>query len=141
MISLLGTLRPGMRARSVETGRCTVDGCEQVTHARKPYCIDHLDRLPYVRWLQEELGRRSESASPSTVVDQDIVRQLSLHGPLTIPRLAREAEVSASALEARLKSLEKAGLVRTQVIRDRRGHTRRFASLDEPRRELTRRVG
>ncbi len=36
---------------------CSVAGCPEPTNGRKPYCLVHLDRLPYVRKIRAELAR------------------------------------------------------------------------------------
>jgi hypothetical protein len=33
---------------------CCVRGCKRETGRRKPYCLAHLDRLPYVRALKAD---------------------------------------------------------------------------------------
>lgn len=57
---------------------CCAQGCRNRTSDRKPYCIEHLDRLDYVRQLQEELER------------QAVVRRLPAR-PAVKRRLARPA--------------------------------------------------
>ena len=39
---------------------CSVLGCANATNNRKPYCIDHLDRLPYVQKIKAELIEQGE---------------------------------------------------------------------------------
>ena len=45
------------RPQEARTG-CGVVGCTNETNGRKPFCIDHLDQLPYVKQLRAELSRR-----------------------------------------------------------------------------------
>jgi len=37
---------------------CSVVGCKNTPSERKPYCIDHLDRLPLTSQLMQEVARR-----------------------------------------------------------------------------------
>src|SRR5437588_695993 len=68
MSTVVGTLRPAgvgfapKRSRDAERAACQVRGCTQTPTGHKPYCIEHLDELPYVQWLKSELARRDEDA-------------------------------------------------------------------------------
>lgn len=39
---------------------CEHSGCDRITSEHKPYCIDHLSDLPYVKAVQADLARIGE---------------------------------------------------------------------------------
>src|SRR5699024_7291150 len=113
-MSVVGTIRPSgrgflpKRSRDAERAGCAVRGCNQVPTGRKPYCIDHLEHLPYVQWLKDELARRDEEADraakhrpldPDGPLARDIRGQLEIHGMMTFGRLSRELLVSMNEIE------------------------------------------
>jgi len=127
---------------------CRVQGCGHVTTERKPYCIDHLDQLPYVRELQAHLASREaeESAAasrkgwravdPSGSRAREIIDQLAVKGAQTPKRLAITVELRPISLENYLGALERAGLVKTLTLGSRRGTPRRVVTLtDEGKKE------
>ena len=127
---------------------CRVQGCGHVTTERKPYCIDHLDRLPYVRELQAQLSSRDaeEVAAASRkgwrAVDPDgsrareIIDQLAVKGAQTPKRLAITVELRPGSLENYLGALEKAGYIKTLTLGSRRGTPRRVVTItDEGKKE------
>jgi len=143
-MSVVGTLRPGgvgfapKRTRDAERQMCGVRGCKEVPTGRKPYCIDHLDQLPYVQWLLGELHRRDEEADqaakrrpidPDGPLARDIRGQLALHGTMTFGRLSRELLVSVAEIETYVRALERAGIVETSKLRDRQGRVRPTVAL------------
>ncbi|MBI3724771.1 hypothetical protein HY251_12575 [bacterium] len=87
-------------------------GCGHATTERKPYCIGHLDRLPYVRDLQAQLAEREAEEVAATTrkgwkaVDtfgsraKEIVDQLAVKGAQTPKRLAITVEMRPSSLES-----------------------------------------
>jgi hypothetical protein len=99
------------RPREV-TVPCSVMGCPNDTKGRKPYCIAHLDHLPYVKQLKAELARHA-----------DLLDHLAANGPATIGRLARVSCVSIAELEPSVADLERAGVVETETVAARHGHT------------------
>ena len=122
---------------------CRVQGCGHPTTERKPYCIEHLDRLPYVKELQEQLARRDAEETAATgrkgwkSVDpvgsraREIIDQLAVKGAQTPKRLAITVEIRPSSLEGYLGALERAGLVRTLTLGSRRGTPRKVVILTE----------
>lgn len=127
---------------------CRVQGCGHSTTERKPYCIDHLDRLPYVQELREALVHRdSEEAAAASrkgwrAVDptgsraREIIDQLAVKGAQTPKRLAITVEIRPTSLENYLSALERAGLVKTLTLGSRRGTPRKVVTLtDDGRRE------
>jgi hypothetical protein len=143
-MSVVGTLRPAgvgfapKRTRDGERATCGVHGCRTVPTGHKPYCIDHLDQLPYVQWLKSELARRDEDAvkaarhrpiDPEGPLARDIRGQLALHGTMTFGRLSRELLVSMPEIASYVKALERAGVVETAQLRDRQGRVRPTVAL------------
>ena len=121
---------------------CRVPGCGHATTERKPYCIDHIDRLPYVKELQAELAHRDaeEMAAASSrrgwkAVElegsraREIVDQLAVKGAQTPKRLAITVEIRPNSLENYLSALERAGLVKKLTLGSRRGTPRRVVTL------------
>lgn len=45
---------------------CDHDGCGQATTGGKPFCLDHLDRMPYVTGLRLTLLRQARAESGRT---------------------------------------------------------------------------
>jgi predicted ArsR family transcriptional regulator len=114
-----------------------------VTTERKPYCIEHLDRLPYVRELQAQLfSRDAEEEAAATrkgwrAVDpagsraREIIDQLAVKGAQTPKRLAITVELRPTSLENYLGALERAGFVKTLTLGSRRGTPRRVVTLTD----------
>jgi hypothetical protein len=130
---------------------CHVPGCGHPTTERKPYCIDHIDRLPYVKELQAQLAHRDAEEVAATsrrgwrAVDptgsraREIIDQLAVKGAQTPKRLAITVEIQPNSLESYLGALERAGLVRTLTLGSRRGTPRRVVTLtpDGQKRAVT----
>jgi len=122
---------------------CHAPGCGHPTTERKPYCIIHLDRLPYVKDLQAQLAEREaeevaagarkgwKAVDPTGSRAKEIVDQLAVKGAQTPKRLAITVEMRPSSLESYLAALERAGLVKTLTLGSRRGTPRRVVTLTE----------
>lgn len=114
-----------------------------MTTERKPYCIEHLDRLPYVKELQAALLHRDEEEDAAAsrkgwkAVDtegsraREIIDQLAVKGAQTPKRLAITVEIRPTSLENYLGALERAGLVKTLTLGSRRGTPRRVVTLTD----------
>ncbi|MEZ0229579.1 MAG: hypothetical protein ACAI25_13195 [Planctomycetota bacterium] len=116
------------RRRESQRGDCLHTGCSQTTTGNKPYCLDHLDELPYVRNLIEEIARREARSDndPDGPDAADVLRQLGVHGAMTLPRLSREIELVPERLLKLIRALQAAGRVRLIELRDERGKRRRI---------------
>ncbi len=113
------------------------------TTERKPYCIEHLESLPYVQDLQAQLLQREQeelaaagkkawrAVDPEGSRAREIIDQLAVRGAQTPKRLAITVEIRPNSLENYLSALERAGLVRTLVLGSRRGTPRRVVTLTE----------
>lgn len=65
--------------------RAEVSGC-------KPYCIDHIDRLPYVKRILDQLS--DASITINNIHAQEILFFLGERGPLTPNKLALLVKVN-----------------------------------------------
>lgn len=127
-------------SRSQSTkGTCNVLGCKQITSDRKPYCIEHIDRLGYVKSVSIAISEKiqemhyakkhSKRIDVSGIASQEILEMLRYKGILNIKKLSSLVEIEFKALENYLAKLEKAGLVTISCIGTLRGGTRRIVSL------------
>ena len=111
----------------VRTGRdtrhCEGKGCKKATTGRKPFCVDHVERQPYVQELQgriqkrsqewEHVGRRGARAvDPAGLTAVEIVQYVRVHGPCTIKRLAKDLSLERSLLESFVRALTSRRLLR-----------------------------
>jgi hypothetical protein len=94
-----------------------------MTSGGKPYCAQHLERLPYARAVVEQVQererelRRVEELGPATselseVVVGEMLEYLTSEGPRTLPRLACDLRVSVSIVEAYVGAMVRQGRVR-----------------------------
>lgn len=130
--AMLRRLEPRQLCRVARCGRKTAEG--------KPFCIEHLDKLPYVRTLRRELAARAAeervAATPngSWAVSvhgaraKEIVQELA-RGARTTERLALTTELTPAALAGYLEALERAGLVRVLTLGSIRGALRQVVVL------------
>jgi DNA-binding transcriptional ArsR family regulator len=108
-----------------ESIACALEGCQQTTSLRKPYCAEHVDELPYARALIEVLIRQTLEEERvarfgSTAVNlqgltvEQLLQHLDQHGPTTTTGLGRALFLSESVVFAYALSLADAGLVCTR---------------------------
>jgi hypothetical protein len=57
--------RPSDTIPLLDSRPCLVNGCGAAPTLGKPYCFEHLARLPYVLRLKKELARRGQAFSTS----------------------------------------------------------------------------
>ena len=56
--------RPSDTIPLLDSRPCLVNGCTRAPNLGKPYCFEHLARLPYVgRLLRRELARRARTTA------------------------------------------------------------------------------
>lgn len=65
--------------RRVKSGRCSVLACSVETTEGKPYCVDHIDRMPYVASLAQSQEHTNET--------REAVKARRKYGPKA-PRIA-----------------------------------------------------
>jgi hypothetical protein len=121
----LGTQRRRRRSRDAEArSECLVETCGKPTTGKKPYCLDHLDHLPYVQWLSAEIHRRrSKAGDAGSGTAEDLIEHLAVYGETTVGRLSREVQVPKRSLESCVHKLEREGIVETKTIPCRRGRS------------------
>lgn len=91
--------------------------CRQATHEGKPFCSDHVDRMPYAQEIRRQLA--------AGVLEEDLLVHIHDRKAVTAARLGRLVDCPQHEVETALRKLQK----RKQV---RLGFTRRggmFAEL------------
>lgn len=132
-----------------EARRCEV--CGGLTADRKPMCEGHVDRMPQVRRILDELAaaeahdalvelRGPEAVDLGSLAVRGVLAALWLDGPQPVARLARACGLSFDLVRAAVARLVEAG-----VVEFRRRATRKrpecgtvslvadLAALDDPR--------
>jgi hypothetical protein len=123
-------LNPVGEQRTERTA-CEEKGCRRSTRNGKPFCSDHVEKLPYATNLVDQLKAQEVEIEEvrvrgSRVVDvegltsQEILSWLRAHGARTVPRLAREIQVDVNILGFYVTALAESGLVQL-VKTERRG--------------------
>lgn len=114
-------------------GSCEHPGCVERTREGKPYCYDHLDAHPYVRWLESAIKSAKEAddlagrvvpdpaSLDANITVRDLVVHLENHGPRTEERLGRELSLSVTAVRNYSAALETRGAI--ERAKTRRGST------------------
>jgi hypothetical protein len=114
--------RLGARAGR-DTRHCEEFGCKKATTGRKPFCVEHVERLPYVQELQDRIldrqdeweqvrSRGARAVDPSGLTALEIHQYVRVHGPCTIKRLAKDLSLSRSLLESYVRVLSSRRLLR-----------------------------
>lgn len=117
--------------------RCRAGGCERATTERKPYCIDHLELMPYVANILKQLAERDaqdaagwRTSNVNCIRAREIATLLALHGAQTEHGLAsRLADITLKALRGYLMLLEEAGYAKRFTFKDRHNRRCKAASL------------
>jgi len=126
---------------------CDIKGCHNETSDKKPFCIAHLDRLPYVQNLEKNLLDREHelvSAANNTrprikidgIICRDILAALHHYGPMSDKKLGFLIEVRSSIINHYLRRLQNKKQIR--VISSKNYKNRRIIALhrnkssDEP---------
>ena len=95
---------------------CEIKGCTGRTVGNKPYCLEHVQLMPYAAKIQdreEAREREIESKSGAPIdgfVAQDLMGAIKLNQS-SIPALARDLRVPHDVVEALVHHLVKAKLV------------------------------
>jgi DNA-binding transcriptional ArsR family regulator len=104
--------------------------CSSATTGRKPFCIDHLEELPYVAALREELAaREAKRLNLDGSRAQELIEMIALRGAVTPKRLALVVDLGEAELMRHIRALERAGFVTTITLGSRRGTSRRIVTL------------
>lgn len=99
------------------TRTCEERGCNKTTRVGKPFCPGHIERLPYVRKLMQELADKKAEEDKVKINGRQAVRldgltakelilHLSLHGERTVERLSRELQLEPDVIWHYIKKLE-----------------------------------
>lgn len=112
-------LAPEQRVRRP---RCTLAGCDQPTHEKKPFCTDHVELHPYAKTVLAEIearhaeqakvkarGWRAVNLTGSTA--RDLLLELRLRGKRTTPRLSRDLVLPESVVTSYVRAFAKKGWV------------------------------
>lgn len=113
---------PDEKRERVERTTCEEPGCGRSTRASKPFCTQHVDQHPYARALVEQLEEQdaeiekvrregSRVVDPKGLTCREVLQWLRVHGPRTLPRLAREIQVDTSVLGHYVVALASSGMV------------------------------
>jgi len=105
-----------------QTRFCEAPNCGQATREGKTYCSDHVELHPYVRGILDKLETREQedakveehgykAVNIEGITARELLQQLTLHGPRTIHRLARELIMDGPTVNSYVKALHEHGLV------------------------------
>jgi len=119
----LRAIQLAMESANFGVRYCKVDSCTEATNGSKDFCTDHLEYHPYVRKLLESLGLRYEedeevrregsgSVNMNGITIKEILLHLTLSGPRTEERLAREVQVDQVIIHSCLVRLSKEGIIK-----------------------------
>ena len=111
---------------------CRYEGCAKATTGRKPYCIEHIEALEYVKRLLEEIKARSAEEEKARIEDwrainiqgtrsREIVEALRAKGIVSIKRLALDVDLPVEILDIYLRALRRARCVRMRQVKGHRG--------------------
>lgn len=125
----MSSVRNGIGAPATH---CRVPDCMAATTGRKPYCFDHVRRMPYLAHVAGEVARREEEAAHVARGGDVDVRGLRaqelewflLEGPLGLQPLMRLSELPRRVLCRYLRALERAGTIVRHVERTERKRAR-----------------
>lgn len=131
---LRGVLRPYMFGQRPterpETAHCGVVRCSRRTREGKPFCDNHLERIPYVQGVLErrrQLQLEVTRALDWGVVDvegmlaRDVINLVTFRGRMVASRMAVELGVPTSCLPPVVEALALLGDVTFTVKRGRDG--------------------
>ena len=105
---------------------CEADDCHRGTREGKAYCSDHVLQQPYVLELVAEIEAKQEeeervrrvgvrAVDPRGLTAQEILRFLYVNGSRTLPRLARDLNLSVEVLQSYVKVLKRKRAVQLGV--------------------------
>ena len=100
--------------------------CLTPTRGGKEYCLDHVEQQEYVKGIHSQISKReaeekmaeqigSAAISPGSLTLQELLLELRSHGKRSLPRLARELQLSHTQVRAYIDYAEKGGLVKTAI--------------------------
>jgi len=107
--------------------------CDKETTSSKPYCIDHLDKLPEVANIkkamnnfmqeQQKIAEKGKKAiTRKGLLITDIIRELKL-GSRTFERLAMDVDLPKTVLAHCIEWLEENNLIKIEISQERKKKT------------------
>lgn len=136
-----------MRSGRTKTTHCDEEGCSRATREGKPYCSEHVDRLPYVQTLMDRIAdkeaeedrvakRGIRAVEISGLTAREILLALWVNGERTVARLSRELNLEFETVKVYVRALQRRGLVDVKPTRRGAGIVRltgRLSGLSDPR--------
>lgn len=126
------------------TGFCSAPRCSGKTTGRKPFCLDHVHLMAVAADVLAREAERDEEARVAVASEdgwrkidlngsrsKEILDYLAFSGPQSVKRLAMFVEVSPEAVEAYVRALAEARLVKRVTLGSRRGQPRHIVDLVE----------
>lgn len=120
--------------------RCKIKGCGRECNARKPYCIEHLNKISYVKSIQIELNRREKEIENAKKTNgwkkvdtnsefaQEII-EIVRKGAVTLQRLTVTMKADFQVIKNYLIKLEQKEIISVMRLGSRRGSMRQVVSL------------
>jgi len=120
---MIRAVQPSAVSRRPERPVCASPSCEKTTRKDKPFCPEHVAEHPYAQGVMDQLARLegevarvrkvgTRGVNPLGLMSQEILRELRVHGPRTVVRLARDLGVQGSVISSYVAALTKRGQVR-----------------------------
>jgi hypothetical protein len=131
-----------------DTRHCELRGCKRATTGRKPFCTDHIEHMPQVRWLRDELQRREDeweavrrrgarAVKMEGTTAHEVLQYLKVHGSRTIRRLAKDLSMDLELVTPYVNALRRKRKVR--VTENKRGIPLVHYLADDPNSSGSRR--
>lgn len=129
------------------TRHCSAANCARATREGKPFCSEHVERLPYVQGLLDQLAAREDeedrvrkrgtrAVDPNGLTAREILLSLWVNGDRTVARLARELNMDFETLKVYVAALKRKGLVTVKPTRRGAGIVTlvpQVAQIEDPR--------
>lgn len=122
-------LLPAIGTGRTETLRCGHSGCLSPTREGKPYCPLHVELMPYVAQLMNDLEAqqaeherarkpgRTSGIDPEGITAKELLLLVDQHGGRTVPRLAKDLQIEPEVVARYVAELRKLDKVRTGTTR------------------------
>ncbi len=122
-------LLPAIGTGRTETLRCGHSGCLSPTREGKPYCPLHVELMPYVAQLMNDLENqqaeherarkpgRVSGIDPEGITAKELLLLVDQHGGRTVPRLAKDLQIEPEVVARYVAELRKLDKVRTGTTR------------------------
>lgn len=122
-------LLPASGTGRTETLRCGHPGCLSPTREGKPYCPMHVELMPYVAQLMNDLENqqaeherarkpgKTSGIDPEGITAKELLLLVDQHGGRTVPRLAKDLQIEPEVVARYVAELRKLGKVHTGATR------------------------